>query len=287
MAAKKKLSKKSKILISVLSCIVAVAVIVIAGYKGLTMYNPNIFTSPISGVENVSECTMIAHRGLDCVAPENTLAAYKEAANAGYEYAETDIQLTKDGKWVICHDDTLNRTTDMKGAIRDLTLEQVRSANIDFGSGIKDYPDEKIPTLEEFLDLCAQTGLSPVLELKLQGENIDFSEVVKMLEERNLTDTAVIISFYDNELRDFRELCPSVKMYYLCKEMTDEVFDTAKSIENCDLDIKYKGVTEEGMKKAEKEGLEVAVWTVDSERVYKNLYDMGIRTFTTNCILPE
>lgn len=100
----------------------------------------------------------IAHRGYNSNAPENTLAAYREAAKHGFKYVECDVQHTKDGVPVLLHDETVDRTSNGTGAISSLTFNQVRA--LDFGKG------EKIPTITEFLKLCRALGLHPYIELK-------------------------------------------------------------------------------------------------------------------------
>ena len=285
----KKLSRKgvAALIAGVCVAVAAVAAISVSMYFSISA-NKGMYLSAKSGVKNASECVMVAHRGFNCQAPENTMAAFREAREAGYEYAETDIQLTSDGIWVICHDDTVDRTTDGKGRVDELTFKQIRSFTVDKGAELKKYPNEKIPTLEEFLDYCQSSGLKPVIELKLQGDDVDFSQVVKMLEDRDLTDKAVIISFHLAQLKSFRALCPQVEMQFLCDNISEEVIAQAQSVGNCGLDIKYKDLEDrELIDKAKSMGMSLNSWTIDSEKKLNKVDDMGIDMITTNCFLPE
>ena len=97
---------------------------------------------------------LIAHRGYSGIAPENTLAAARLAGEHGFDACEFDVWPTADRVWVVMHDDTLDRMTDGTGAIADKTLAELRTLRIDAGNGIENYPDEKIPTLNEMLEVC-------------------------------------------------------------------------------------------------------------------------------------
>ena len=91
-----------------------------------------------------------AHRGCSQRYPENTLLAFEKAAQInGLTGIELDIQLTKDGRMVVIHDERVDRTTDGIGYVREYTLEEIRKLKIDAGTGKK----EVIPTIEEVLDL--------------------------------------------------------------------------------------------------------------------------------------
>jgi len=78
-----------------------------------------------------------AHRGASAYAPENTLPAFKKAIEMGADGVECDISTTSDGHWVVMHDSTVDRTTNGTGKITDLSLQQIKTLNIDFGSKIK------------------------------------------------------------------------------------------------------------------------------------------------------
>jgi len=100
----------------------------------------------------------IAHRGGLAYAPENTLAAFQNAIDQGVDWLEFDVQMTKDGALVVIHDETVDRTTNGRGAVRDLTLEQIRS--LDAGQG------QKVPTFREVVDLAKSHGTKILPETK-------------------------------------------------------------------------------------------------------------------------
>ena len=95
-----------------------------------------------------------AHRGASGYAPENTLPAFKMAADMGADGVELDVQLTKDDVIVVCHDERIDRTSNGAGRIQDYTLEELRK--YDFCNGNKAFEGTTIPTMEEVFDLLDQ-----------------------------------------------------------------------------------------------------------------------------------
>ena len=104
------------------------------------------------------------HRGASGYAPENTLPAFQLAADMGADGVELDIQETKDGVIVVCHDETVDRTSNGAGWLKDYTFEELRK--LDFSYGNAAYEGTKIPTMEEVFELLGPTGLTINIELR-------------------------------------------------------------------------------------------------------------------------
>ena len=106
-----------------------------------------------------------AHRGASGYAPENTLEAFKLAAEMGADGVELDVQLTKDGEVVVVHDERIDRVSDGSGLVAEYTLEELRQFNFN-----KMHPEFaeicRIPTLREVLECLKDTGLTVNVELK-------------------------------------------------------------------------------------------------------------------------
>lgn len=230
---------------------------------------------------------VIAHRGYSSAAPENTLASFGLAADKGYTYVETDIRLTKDGQWVLMHDASVTRTTNGAGNVASKTLAQIKSLKVNGSvNGKKAYPNEQVPTIDEFLDLCKKRNLKPVIELKLTASNVDYSYVIKAIKARGIE--ATFISFNLNQLQLIRKLDKNVQMYYLTTILTTLSVNTAANLGNCGVDFDYKFYTATAAAAAKKKGIELITYTIDTKGIFYNFHKdyHNISTFTTNKLTP-
>ena len=159
---------------------------------------------------------IIAHRGASGLAPENTMAAFKKAYDTGVSMIELDVQKTKDGHLVIMHDDTVDRTTNGKGKIEDLTLEEIKK--LDAGSWFSsEYTGEKIPTLGEVLE-WAKDKIKVDIEVKdyKQYRSME-SELNSIIEENNAGKNVMVTSFSKDVLKRIKENNPELKTGLLVK----------------------------------------------------------------------
>lgn len=148
---------------------------------------------------------LIAHRGGPRYAPENTLAAYAHAVKAGADMLECDVQLTADGVPVILHDETLDRTTTGAGPLKGKTLAEVRG--LDAGAG------ERIPTLQEYVELGRAAGVELLIELKSPHLYPGLEEkVLEVLAAADYLEMSVLQSFDWDCLRRLRQLKPTARL---------------------------------------------------------------------------
>jgi len=109
--------------------------------------------------------TVIGHRGCAALAPENTLAGFRHAAALGVRWVEFDVRLCADGRLVLMHDDTLDRTTDGRGRVRDGNSSDMRS--LDAGGWFSaDFAGEPVPDLEDAMALLGALGMGANIEIK-------------------------------------------------------------------------------------------------------------------------
>lgn len=167
-----------------------------------------------------------AHRGCSYRYPENTLTAFSHAAELfgrGLTGIETDIQLTSDGHMVVIHDESVERTTDGKGCVRDYSLEEIKRLNIDTGG--PSHP-EHIPTIEEVLDLLEEP-LHQGMLLNIELKNSFFSyegmeeKILQLVDERGLSESIVYSSFSIKSIAWIRALGPKAHTAILGGAVSD------------------------------------------------------------------
>ncbi|MBR2590583.1 MAG: hypothetical protein IKE65_06635 [Clostridia bacterium] len=277
-----------KVLIIVLLIVASVAIVALISYRKILerLENASEYASIKENVALTDKVRVIAHRGLSAVAPENTLAAFRLATEAGFAYVECDIHKTKDGHWVVMHDPTVDRMTNGEGIIADLTLEQIKQFRITRGSGIKEYPDEQVPTLEEYVKTVVEGGSYPVIEVKAKG-GYDFVDVVSLLKKYNITDKAIILDYDAEHLRTIRKLCPELKMQLLCHFVKRSVIDTVEQIGNCGIDGMYNFQRDNKLcAEIREKKIPLNMWTIDSEAALERIIHLGASMATTNSLKP-
>ena len=279
---KKKLTKKSNILIIVLSIVAFLLIATVLG--GVIALNQYCKTKDYTVISTSDNVTLVAHRGMRSVAPENTTASFAEAGKHGYWGAECDVYRTKDGVWIISHDSHTYRMMDKSAFIEKKTYEELMDMNVDNGVNIDKYEDLKICSLEEYLDICKKYNMTPVIELKGKNNTEYYSEIVDLANQFEVNP--VYISFHIENLQTMRRLT-QCKMYYLVQKISEDDIQDAKSIENCGIDFngnKDKNFKSDIIKKCQDAGLELGAWTINEEDALQKLEQYGITLITTDCI---
>ena len=231
-------------------------------------------------------CNVISHRGANKVSPQNTIEAFKKAIQFRADGFETDVHLTGDGVPVICHNYTIDKTSDGKGAIAKNTLDYLK--RFDFGSYFHhSYKGTEIPTLEEFLDVSEKGNLK-VLNIEIKSPiNKDYTIVNKVIDAvkaHNLFDKLLISSFDPDLLvyvKDVDENCLTGFLYSPDKPITykrvlGREIDFAKSIGADALHPHQIFVKPEIIEAAHENGIMVNPWTVNKEKDIIKLVRMGV-----------
>lgn len=279
---KKKLTKKAKILIIVLSIIAFLLIATVLG--GVIALNQYCKTKDYTVISTSDNVTLVAHRGMRSIAPENTTASFDEAGKHGYWGAECDVYRTKDGVWIISHDSHTYRMMDKSAFIEKKTYKELMDMNVDNGVNIDKYEDLKICSLEEYLDICKKYNMTPVIELKGKNNTEYYSEIVELADQFEVNP--VYISFHIENLQTMRRLT-QCKMYYLVQKISEDDIQDAKSIENCGIDFngnKDKNFKSDIIKKCQDAGLELGAWTINEEDDLQKLEQYGVTLITTDCI---
>lgn len=286
------MKKKKKILICVLCVVAAVCV---AGGLFAKLHTKKIRPKDTVSIKsisavNINEITLTAHRGLSAIEPENTLPAFKAACEAKYNYVEFDIEPTSDGKWIVMHDDDLRRTTNGHGKITERTLAEVSALKIDNGANIENYTDLRVPTFEETMALLDRyyPNTKPMIEIKSIGKN-NLDSLIEFFKDYAARGRSTIVISFDKDIIDtlYKE-CPEQTYWLLTSELSDEAVDFCKNHGNMRAAFNGNNAknTDSVINAAIDAGIPLAAWTVDSPDTLKNLYDLGVRYFTTNCITP-
>lgn len=280
---KKKMSKKKKILIIVLCVILALMVLAVS--VGLIALNWYCKTPDYTVYQTSQNVELVAHRGFRAVAPENTAPAFEEAGKAGFYGAECDVYRTADGVWVIHHDPITYRMTGGFNMIEDKTYDELMSETVDNGSNIENYDSLKMCTFKEYLEICSQYSMTPVIELKSANNTEYYSELLDILAE--FPDLKpVFISFHYEDLTAMRKLTDA-PCWYLVQEITDEDIKMALALGgDCGIDFNYakEENTDEVIQKCIDAGLTVGAWTVNEPEAVDRLASLGVEYITTDNI---
>jgi glycerophosphoryl diester phosphodiesterase len=229
--------------------------------------------------------TLQAHRGAAGLAPENTLAAFRMAIELGVDGTELDLQTTKDGVVVAIHDDTVDRTTDGRGRIGDLALDEVKrlDAGGKFGAAFR---GERIPTLREIVELVKASGnerFRLILEIKFaagrEGEPTDLEErVLAVLRETDFLDRVVTQSFHHPSAAKMKRLAPGVPAGLLVGQRRQPA-DPVAAVRGHGVDYyapHHSLVTPDLLRILHDEGIPVVTWTVNDPADMRRLMAMGL-----------
>lgn len=233
--------------------------------------------------------TFIGHRG-SYAGVMNTVESFTNGVDMyGYQGLECDVRVTLDGYYVISHDETTNAVGGNL-TVANATLEQLQAENYTQTRGGVTYTG-KICTVAEYLDICKEKNVIPVIELKWTTgiNNNDMSKfpgLAALIEEKGLTDKAYILTSMRSSLEYVRTNFPALKCQFLCNSNWETYFDwivqwnLMPSIEAGCFDI-YT------VKRFHEKGLDVAVWTVNSLANY-NLYgEMGVKMMTCDYLMSS
>ena len=231
---------------------------------------------------------MIAHTGYSAVAPGNTLPAYVAAGKSDFWGAECDIQRTKDGVWVLMHNDTVDDMTDGTGKVSEMTYAEISRLTVDAGNNLEKYPGTKVATLKEYLDVCKEYGLHPVIEIKPNADVETMDELAKLLLARKEKDMFVIISFGREICVRIKELMPDTPVYYLIgyEGVSREDIDFAVKNHLDGMDI-HVFLPDDYVNAVKDAGLDIIVWTIDDMDNVERFYELGVNAITTNSITQE
>lgn len=226
---------------------------------------------------------IFAHRGSAGTHPENTMAAFEAAVKAGAEGLEIDIHLTKDGVPVVIHDDTVDRTTNGTGRVKDYTLEELKK--LDAGSWFNaNFEGAVIPTLEEVLHWMSPTSLLLNIELKsgvVRYEGIE-QKALDLVRKYDLMERVIFSSFNHYSLVEIKRLEPSADTAILFMEGIYEPWDYAKRIGASGLHCFLPVAVPELFQGAAQAGMPVRPFPVNKDEHMAGLIKAGCAAIITD-----
>lgn len=225
----------------------------------------------IADVPLIGSTKCIAHKGWNTDAPENSLPAFEMAGQKGVQYVETDIQETKDGVFVIFHDENLKRMCGVDANVSDLTYEEIKQYPIVNGTNASAYPDNIIPTLVQFLQCCNKYSMIPVIEIKTE---LNEASVVKLNQIIQMSDkNPVVISFCEEPLKLLRQMNRSVDIQWITRErISEEMLQECEKYQ-FDISARYKVTNRDIIREAHSRNIKVALWLFTDVAIaecYKN-----------------
>lgn len=211
----------------------------------------------------------IGHRGAAGYEPENTLRSFEKAVDLGVDMIELDVQICATGEIVVIHDTSVDRITDGKGLVKNLSLQELK--DLDIGKG------ERIPLLSEVLDLVSgRAGLN--IELKSKGT----PEPVNDLLHRNIgrkgwmKEQFMVSSFHPGVLLDFSRICEGIRTAVLIENMPYGADEFGSMIGSYSVNPNFRYLREDFVKSTHDRDMKVIPWTVDNPHDIKRMIDLGV-----------
>jgi glycerophosphoryl diester phosphodiesterase len=220
----------------------------------------------------------IAHRGASGTFPENTLSAFRAAADAGAAMCELDVQLTRDSQVVVIHDDKVERTTDGAGEVAAMTLAELK--RLDAGAKFKGGAQrrESIPTLDEVFDAVAGRC---ALNIELKAAGVE-ARVAAIMRAHRAIASSMVSSFDWNSIAAINRIDPEIRFGLLAEKKPDELLARAIEMKAYTINPRFDIVTAELCAAAHRANLRVLTWTVDVPQLMEFMLDAGVDGIMTN-----
>ena len=226
---------------------------------------------------------IFGHRGFSGKYPENTMLAFRKAVEAGVDGMEFDVQLSKDGEIVIIHDEKVDRTTDGKGNVRDMTLAELKK--LDASAAFKGvYGKNEIPTLREYFDYIKDKDIISNIELKtgvFVYPGIE-KKVCDLIAEYGLEERIILSSFNHETIMRCAEVAPEIKRGFLSEDWLVNFGRYAEENGAACCHPNCICLHEENVKEMHDRGREINTWTVNEPENIKRLSSLGVDALIGN-----
>lgn len=226
---------------------------------------------------------VVAHRGYSGAAPENTLAAVDAARALGVDYIEVDANLSADGTPVVIHDQTLNRTTSLQGAVANLSDEEISLADAGSWMG-PGFAGQRVSSLRVLLDDLADHGGNLFLELKQNWSPGAIAHVSDLLIEAGMAERTIVHSFSVSTLESCRDMMPMVPRCLLRMVPKEDDIALVRRLEAIALNPSIRGfhLRRDLVSKVLASNIGVYVWTADEPGDWAALLSAKVSGIITN-----
>jgi glycerophosphoryl diester phosphodiesterase len=230
----------------------------------------------------------IAHRGASAIAPENTLEAFRLAAQWGASWIEFDLQPAEDGQLFVFHDKSLSRCCADTSTLSNLTSQTIMQTTTPYGFG--DYgATQSIPSFDQLLQLAASLGLGINVELKcFSGQGVHtahyLDRYVQQLAE--WPQGLLLTSSCTCCLKKVRELTDSIKLGQVIRVIDTAVLQRAADLQFSSISADHRFLAPKQVSAAKAAGLAVMAYTVDDYQRAQALFDIGVDSVFSNVIFP-
>lgn len=226
---------------------------------------------------------LFAHRGFSGKFPENTLLAFRKAAELDVFGVEFDVHLTADGQLVVIHDETINRTSNGSGFVKDMTLEELR--RYDYGSWFgEQFAGEEIPTLREVLAVYKETD--HMLNIEIKSDIFEYEGIEQLISEEinayGLQKRIIVSSFNHESIQRFHQLQPAVQTGVLFGSLIVNIDSYVHALPGDALHIHYAHMYRKAIQRAIENGVTVRAFTVNDAAIARQLQATGIDAVFTD-----
>jgi glycerophosphoryl diester phosphodiesterase len=213
---------------------------------------------------------IVAHAGGAAYEPENTIRAIRRAIELRADMSEVDVHSTRDGHLVVIHDAEVDRTTNGKGIVREMSIQEIRK--LDAGKG------EKIPTLQEVLRVAKNT-IGVMIEVKAIGIEKPLLELIR---SEGMSNQVIVTSFMSDVVRKIRELESKMSTGQIFSWKIPNIAKKAVELKTSIMVPAFELVTKEMVRELHEISIPVYAWTVDDRRVGESLVEIGVDGIITN-----
>ncbi|MFL0197471.1 glycerophosphodiester phosphodiesterase family protein [Clostridium sp. WILCCON 0269] len=232
----------------------------------------------INNILNSKKLEVISHRAKCFIdQPENSMGGIKDSVEYKVNYAEIDVQETKDGVVVLMHDKTLKRLTGLNKKVSQLSYNEIKELNIG-ALNLPGYMVEKIPTLEQVVKY-SRGRLNLIIHIKPYGNTTDLTKkVIHIIKKNNFTNHCIIQSSNCNILTNIRELDPNIIIGYIVTNPCMNLYSMNVNFYSIEENL----VTKTLIENIHNSNKKIYIWTVNSQTSMHKLINLGVDGIITD-----